>query len=105
MNNNEIKRIEALQDRENATIEGVILEVFEPKEITRKTGEALRLQEVLVDDGYNSIILTLWADDINSLKQNERVRIVNGYVTEYKGNKKISKGKYGKIEKLNDKAT
>ncbi|MHB1764739.1 MAG: single stranded DNA-binding domain-containing protein [Gammaproteobacteria bacterium] len=97
--NQTITRIADVQDRQNVTIEGTILEVYEVKEIIKKTGEKVSLQEVMIDDGDMSMILTLWEKDINSLRENDKVR-VQGYVTEYNGNKKISKGKYGKIEKI-----
>lgn len=94
---NETKRIADVKDRENVTIEGTILEVYEVKEIVKKSGERVSLQETMVDDGDTAITLTLWGEDINSLKENDRVKI-QGWVIEYNGNKKISKGKYGKIE-------
>lgn len=98
-NKNEIKRIVDVKERENVTIEGNILETYEVKDIVKKSGERVSLQEVMVDDGEACIILTLWGEDVNSLKENDSVR-VQGYVTEYNGKKRIGKGKYGKIEKL-----
>jgi ssDNA-binding replication factor A large subunit len=100
MTENETKRIADVKDRENVTIEGTILEVYEVKDIVKKSGERISLQEVMIDDGDASMTLTLWGEDANSLKENDKVK-VRGFVTEYHNKKQISKGKFGKIEKLN----
>lgn len=96
---NQKKKISELKVNEGAIVSGTILEVFEIREIAKKTGERISLQEVLLDDGESSIMLTLWDKDVNTLKENDNIE-VNGYVTEYNGTLKMSKGKYGNIKKV-----
>ena len=93
-------KISEVRVNEKANIEGRVLEVFDEKVIVKKSGEQTSVKEFLIDDGNASILLALWGDDISTanLGVDDEV-IVDGYVTEYKGVKKISKGKYGRITK------
>ena len=42
--------------------------------------------------------LTLWNEEIEKVKLGLKIRITNGYVSEWQGEKQISAGRYGKIE-------
>jgi replication factor A1 len=42
--------------------------------------------------------LTLWNQDIEKVKQGDTVRITNGYVNEFQGEKQLTTGKFGKLE-------
>jgi len=44
------------------------------------------------------IKLTLWADDIDKVKDGDKVKITNGYTNEFKGEVSIGKGKFGQME-------
>ena len=91
------KKIKDLKEGENVVIEGIAIEVFEPKEIVKKSGERLDLQEVLVDDNESSILLKLWGNHVGTIKENQKLK-VHGYVSNFKDTLSISTGKYGKIE-------
>ena len=91
------KRIKDLKENENVVIEGTVLEIFEPKQIVKKSGELISLQEVLVDDKETSITLKLWDKQVGTIKENQKIK-VNGYVSKFRDALSISTGKYGKIE-------
>lgn len=93
----EIRRIKDIKDGENVVIEGIVLELFEPKKIVKKNGETIALQEILVDDGEDGITLKLWGNQAGTVKENQKLKI-QGYVSSFKDTKSISTGKYGKIE-------
>ncbi len=96
---NEKKKIVELKEGENAIIEGNVLEVFEVKQIVKKNGDRITLQEVLIDDKSAGITLKLWGKQVNTLKENDKVR-VEGYVSSFRDTFGISTGKFGKIEVL-----
>lgn len=76
-------------------IEAKILEISEPRQVRSKTtGEPLRVAEALISDETETIGLTLWNDQIRQVKVNDRIRINNGYVTSFRGQKQLNVGKY-----------
>lgn len=50
------------------------------------------------DDNGDAIILTLWNDDIDQVEANQKIKITNGWVSEWQGRMQISRGKAGKME-------
>lgn len=50
------------------------------------------------DDNQDNIQITLWNDEIDAIKNGDKVQITNGYVKEWQGNLQITSGKMGKIE-------
>jgi replication factor A1 len=84
----------------NATIEGEIINVEEPRDVTSRFGKRLRVANATLKDDSGEIVLSLWGDDINRIKVGDNVKIENGWVSEFKGNMQISPGKYGKLTVL-----
>jgi hypothetical protein len=96
----ELKKITEIKENENVKIEGIAMEVFEAQDLVKKSGERIGMQEILVvDDTGESIILKLWGKDINTIKLNDKIR-AECFVGKFKDNLYLSKGKYGKIEKI-----
>lgn len=50
------------------------------------------------DEAGDSITLTLWNKDIDTVEANQKIKITNGWVGEWQGKLQISKGRTGKIE-------
>ena len=44
--------------------------------------------------------MTLWNDDIEKVKEGMTLHITNGYCSEFKDEKQITTGKFGKFEVL-----
>lgn len=80
-------------------VEGTIKEINEPRTFN-KFGRELRVADAILEDDSGTIKLTLWNDDIDNFKTGDRVKIKNGYVNEFQGEKQLTSGKYGKIEKV-----
>jgi hypothetical protein len=93
----QIKMIADLKEGDNAIVEADVLEVFDVKEIVKKDGSRISMQEVLIDDGSAGINLKLWGDKVNTIKPNSKIR-AEGYVSSFKDVLGISTGKYGKVE-------
>lgn len=82
-------------DMKEVDVEAKILEVSEPRQVrSRTTGEPLRVAEALIGDETGTITLTLWNDQIRQVKVNDKIRINNGYVTFYRGQKQLNVGRY-----------
>ncbi|MDO8556375.1 MAG: OB-fold nucleic acid binding domain-containing protein [Nanoarchaeota archaeon] len=49
-------------------------------------------------DETGTVSLTLWNDEIEKVNTGDTVKITNGYVSEFQGEKQLSAGKFGKLE-------
>jgi len=68
------------------------------REVRSKYGnETLKVANVVVADDTGSIKLTLWNEQIDQVKENDAVKIENGYVTSFKGEIQLNVGKFGKL--------
>ena len=79
-------------------VEGTIQNVGDVR-VFNKYGRDLKVANAtLVTAEGESITLSLWNEDITRIKNGDKVKVVNGYVSEFNGTKQLSSGKFGKIE-------
>jgi len=91
-------KISELQPRQgNVDVEGVIKEIGETKTFN-KFGRELRVADAILEDDSGTTKLTLWNDEIEKFKAGDKVKITNGYVNEFQGEKQLTAGKFGKME-------
>ena len=83
-------------------VSGVIKEMGESRSFS-KYGKQLVVTNAIFEDDSGSIKLTLWNDDASRFKEGDHVKIINGYVNEFQGEKQLTSGKFGKIEKVSGK--
>ena len=63
-----------------------------------KFGKSGRVCNAKIKDGSGQITLTLWNDDVDKVKVGDKIHLQNGWCSEYKGERQLSSGKFGKIE-------
>lgn len=97
---NKISELRANQG--NVNVEGNVIEKGELRSFT-KFGKELKLANAILEDDSGKIKLTLWNDDAVRIKEGDMVKISNGYVSEFQGEKQLTSGKFGKIEKFGEK--
>ncbi len=90
-----IKDLAAKQGKVDIVVE--IVEVGGVREFD-KFGAKGRVCDAVVKDESGQIPLTLWNDQIDLVKPGDKVHIKNGYVNEYKGEIKLTTGKFGTME-------
>ena len=93
----DIASLEANQSK--VIIEGIIAEISPVKEFS-KFGKAGRVATAILKDNSGEIQLTLWDEQISLVKRGDKVRITNGYVKEWQGEKQLNIGRYGSLEVL-----
>ena len=81
----------------NANVEVEVVSVDEAREVMTKLGRRTRVANATIKDDSGEMTLTLWGDDIDRIKEGDKLSIENGWVSEFKGTVQISAGKYGKI--------
>ncbi|MFA5020145.1 MAG: hypothetical protein WC533_03535 [Candidatus Pacearchaeota archaeon] len=83
----------------SVNIEVTVKSLEEPRTIN-KYGKALRLANAVVTDGDSEIKLTLWNQDVDKVNVGSAIKITNGYISEFQGERQLTSGKFGKIEIL-----
>ncbi len=80
-------------------VEGSIKEFGEPRTFN-KFGRELTVVNAVLEDDSGTIKLSLWNEDATRFKVGDKVKITNGYVSEFQGEPQLTSGKFGSIEKL-----
>ena len=83
----------------NVEVEGTVKEIGEAKTFN-KFGKDLSVANAMLEDDSGSIKLTLWNDDVSRFKDGDKLKVVNGYVNEFQGEKQLTSGKFGSLEKV-----
>lgn len=93
-------KISELQPKQsNVDIEVEIISIEEPRTISRYDRD-IRVANALVKDDSGEIKMTFWNEDIEKVKPGMKIKITNGYVNEFQGEKQLTSGKFGKFEVL-----
>ncbi len=96
-------KISELQPRQgNVEVIGEITEIGTPKEF-QKFGKSGRVATAKLADETGEVLLSLWNEQIDNFKVGDTVKIENGYVNEWQGEKQLTTGKFGKMEKVDVK--
>lgn len=93
-----LKISEIGDDARKVDTEGMITDVGETRSVALKNGETAEVANATLSDGVGDITLSLWNEMIASIKKGTTVRIKNGYVKAFNGEKQLNVGKYGSLE-------
>jgi len=96
----QIKDLQPKQGKVDIEVE--VKEIGEVREF-QKFGKVGRVANATVADETGAIKLTLWNEDIDKVKVGDKIRITNGFVSEFQGEKQLSAGRFGKLEVIGQK--
>jgi len=84
----------------NAGNVDLVLEVVDKEEprTFEKFGKSGSVCNVKVKDETGTVKMTLWNEDIESVKVGDKIHLQNGWCSEFRDELQISSGKFGKIE-------
>ncbi len=91
----EIKDVQANQG--NIDIVAVVTEKDEPRSF-EKFGKQGKVCNAKIKDDSGIISLTLWNEDIDNVGVGDKIHVQNGWCSEFRDEKQLSAGKFGKIE-------
>ena len=91
----EIKDLSAGQGKVEMVVE--VTNVDEPRTFD-KFGRSGKVANAKVKDDSGEITMTLWNEQCDMIKAGMKIHIINGYVSEYKGEKQLGTGKFGRLE-------
>lgn len=63
----------------------------------QKFGRQGKAATAVVKDDSGEMNLTLWNEDIDKVNAGSKVKIENGYVSEFQGEPQLTAGKFGKL--------
>lgn len=79
-------------------VQGTVTEKSDPREVmSRFKDQTYRVATATIADETGTVRLTLWNDQIEMVKVNDKVRIENGYVTSFRGEIQLNAGKFGTL--------
>lgn len=78
-------------------VEAKIIEKGEPREVNTRFGRT-RVCDAMIEDDSGTVTLTLWGEQIDSVKEGDMIRVQNGYVRSWQEKLQVNVGKYGKIQ-------
>jgi replication factor A1 len=82
-------------------IELTIREKGTPRDFSSRSGSSGKVCDAkAVDADGTEVSVSLWNEEIDRVKANDRIRITNGWAREWRGNIQVSAGRYGKLEVL-----
>jgi replication factor A1 len=85
----------------NTGFDEMIVEVVtkgEPRAFASATGQGTVCNAAVKDEDGEEVSLTLWNDDYKKVNDGDKLKISNGWVSEYKGRVQISSGRKGTLE-------
>jgi replication factor A1 len=98
-----IELSEVKEEMRNIVLVGKVLQIYEPREFSRKDGSTGRIVSFLFGDGSQKIKVILWDDKVDLVrneyfKVNELIRIIGGYCKKGRNDKlEVHLGKRGKV--------
>jgi len=84
--------------RNGINVAGEITKLSDVRTVNLKAGGTVDTLTATLTDDAGEIALQLWADDIAKIKVGSRVKVLNGFTNEFKGQVSLSKGKFGQLE-------
>jgi len=83
----------------NVNVEAEVTSIESPREIN-KMGRKLRVANATIKDDSGSISLVLWNEQIDKVKEGDKLKIENGYVNEWQSTPQLTLGKFGTLTVL-----
>jgi len=96
---------EAKNIRSGIDIEGTVERQGDVRTVNTKAGGTVDVCDAYrKDSAGGEIKLALWAEDTKQFNDGDKIKITNGYSSEFRGEVSLTKGKFGKLEKVSDDA-
>ena len=93
-------KIAELQVRQGSVeLEAEVTEIS-PARTFEKFGKSGKVASAKIKDDTGSVTLTLWNEQVDQVKVGSKVKIIDGFVNEWQGEKQLTTGRKGKLEVL-----
>jgi len=89
-------KVSELQDK--SAVDEITLKITAKEEARDVRGGTLRVCNATGEDETGNVVVTLWNDDIDKVKEGDTVKIINGWSQMYNDKMQVSSGRKGTIE-------
>ena len=81
-------------------VEAKIYNITESRTVNLRAGGTAQVADATISDESGSIKLSLWDDQIEMVKQGDKISIENGYTQAFRGDNSLNIGRYGKLKRV-----
>ncbi|HYA10133.1 MAG TPA: hypothetical protein VEH10_00430 [Thermoplasmata archaeon] len=81
-----------------ATFEATVASLEATREVETREGVLRKVRHGVLRDATGEITLVLWGSEVDRVGTGDRVRVVDGWVSERRGRAQVSLGRSGRIE-------
>jgi replication factor A1 len=81
-------------------VEAKIDNITESRTVNLRAGGTAQVADATISDESGSIKLSLWDDQIEMVKQGDKISIENGYTQAFRGDNSLNIGRYGKLKRV-----
>jgi len=82
-----------------ATVEATVAQLEPVREIETREGGRKKVRNGKLKDATGEISLVLWGSEVDLVQEGDRIAVIEGWVSDYRGRPQISLGRGGRIEK------
>ena len=83
-----------------ATLEATVSNLETTREVETREGGLRKVRNGTLRDATGEIALVLWGSEVDLVSTGDRIRVVDGWVSDRRGRPQISLGRTGRIERL-----
>ena len=94
-----MKIIDLKEGSSKVDLEAKVTEKEEIREVTTRFGKT-KVANAVIEDESGSIVLVLWGEQADNIKQGDSIKVENGFVKEWNNSLQLSIGKFGKLTVL-----
>jgi len=81
----------------NVSVEAKVIDISEARDVQTRYGSR-SVADATLEDGSGQISLSLWQDQINSVKVGDKVVVTGAYITEFRDRLQLNIPRVGKLE-------
>ena len=81
----------------NISVEGKILDISEVREVNTRYGKR-NVADAMIEDDGGEIKISLWEDQITSVRVGDKISVSGAYVTEFRDVLQLNIPRSGKLE-------
>jgi replication factor A1 len=81
------------------TFDATVAKLDAPKAIEQRSGSTTQVRNGVLKDETGEVSIVLWGRETELVTLGDKVRVVDGWVKEYKGRPEVSLGRGGRIER------
>ena len=92
--------ISDLRPNRLATIEATVDQLGPLRQVMLAAGAPKNVRDGRLKDATGEVAIVLWGHEVDLVREGDRIRIVEGWVKDYKGRLQISLGRSGRLDRL-----